>query len=158
MIFNVNTFLKLVPASKIRVTYDLHRHHKAQNYWTSGEPPLPRYAYIYRPSEISSFTVISISKQMLEVVENVFTLTVRVLTQTAEFCIWFSKYYFVLWKNWFYNWTSFVTFMKNIPHVKKPVLWSGWQNGLLSKNRFCDSFRFTMLVISQKKIGFVIFF
>ncbi len=28
---------------------------------------------------------ISISKQMMEVVENVFTLTVRVLTQTAEF-------------------------------------------------------------------------
>ncbi len=37
--------------------------------------PLPRYACIYRPSEISSFTV----------VENVFMLTVRVLTQTAEF-------------------------------------------------------------------------
>ncbi len=28
---------------------------------------------------------ISISKQMMEVVENVFTLTIRVLTQTAEF-------------------------------------------------------------------------
>ncbi len=28
---------------------------------------------------------ISISKQMVEVVENVFTLTVHVLTQTAEF-------------------------------------------------------------------------
>ncbi len=28
---------------------------------------------------------ISISKQVMEVVENVFTLTIRVLTQTAEF-------------------------------------------------------------------------
>ncbi len=28
---------------------------------------------------------ISISKQMIEVVESVFTLTIRVLTQTAEF-------------------------------------------------------------------------
>ncbi len=28
---------------------------------------------------------IAISKQIMEVVENVFTLTVRVLTQTAEF-------------------------------------------------------------------------
>ncbi len=28
---------------------------------------------------------ISISKKMMEVVENIFTLTVRVLTQTAEF-------------------------------------------------------------------------
>ncbi len=54
-----------------------HRHHNTQNYWSSGEPLLPRYACIYRTSEISSFTV----------VENVFTLTVRVLTQTAEFFI-----------------------------------------------------------------------
>ncbi len=54
-----------------------HRHHNAQNYWSSGEPSLPRYVCIYCPSEISSFTV---------VVENVFTLTVRVLTHTAEFC------------------------------------------------------------------------
>ncbi len=30
-------------------------------------------------------TKISISKQMMEVVENVFTLTVRVLTQASEF-------------------------------------------------------------------------
>ncbi len=30
-------------------------------------------------------TKISISKQMMEVVENVFTLIIRVLTQTAEF-------------------------------------------------------------------------
>ncbi len=42
---------------------------------SSGELPLPRYVCIYRLSEISSFTV----------VENVFTLTGRVLTQTAEF-------------------------------------------------------------------------
>ncbi len=46
-----------------------HWHHNAQNYWSSGEPPLPLYACIYRPSKISSFTVISISKQMMEVVE-----------------------------------------------------------------------------------------
>ncbi len=52
-----------------------------------GESPLPRYACIYCSSEISSFTVISISKQMMEAVENVFTLTVRVLTQTAEFFV-----------------------------------------------------------------------
>ncbi len=53
MFFNVNTFFKWVPTSKSRVTYDLntdldtdldtrHRHHNAQNYWSSGEPPLPR--------------------------------------------------------------------------------------------------------------------
>ncbi len=53
-IFNVNTFFKWVPSSKSRVTYDLdtdldtrHRHNNAQNYWSSGEPPLPRYACIY---------------------------------------------------------------------------------------------------------------
>ncbi len=51
------------------------QHHNTKNYWSSGEPPLPRYACIYRPSEISSFTV----------VENVFTLTVCVLTQRAKF-------------------------------------------------------------------------
>ncbi len=48
--FNVNTFFKWVPTSKSRVAYDLdirHRHHNAQNYWSSGEPPLPRYACIY---------------------------------------------------------------------------------------------------------------
>ncbi len=58
-----------------------------QNYWSSGEPPLHRYACIYRRSEISSFTV----------VENVFTLTVRVLTQTAElFFFLISKTTFIL--------------------------------------------------------------
>ncbi len=49
-VFNMNTFFKWVPTSKSRVTYDLdtgHRHHNAQNYWSSGEPPLPRYACIY---------------------------------------------------------------------------------------------------------------
>ncbi len=61
---------------------------QCKNYWSSGEPPLPHYACIYRPSEISSFTVISISNQMMEVVENVFTLTICVLTQTAEFFCW----------------------------------------------------------------------
>ncbi len=61
--FNVNLFFKWEPTSKSRVTYDLdtdlniqHRHHNAQNYWSSGEPPLPRYACMYRPSEILSFT------------------------------------------------------------------------------------------------------
>ncbi len=57
-LFNVNSF-KWVPTLKSGVTYDLdtrHRHHndttmtptpQAQNYWRSGEPPLPRYACIY---------------------------------------------------------------------------------------------------------------
>ncbi len=53
-------------------------------------PPLPRYAFIYHRYEIS-FTVTSISKQMMEVVENVFTLTVGVLTQTAKFFHYFSR-------------------------------------------------------------------
>ncbi len=45
LIFNMNTFFKWVPTSKSRVTYDLdtrHRHHNAQNYWSSGDPHLPR--------------------------------------------------------------------------------------------------------------------
>ncbi len=52
--FNVNTFFKWIPTSKSRATYDLntdldtrHRHHNAQNSWSSGEPPLPRYACSY---------------------------------------------------------------------------------------------------------------
>ncbi len=45
---------------------------KLLEYWGAS---LPCYACIYRPSEISSFTV----------VENVFMLTIRVLTQTAKF-------------------------------------------------------------------------
>ncbi len=63
LIFNVNTFLKWVPTSESRVTYDLdtdldirYRHHNAQNYRSSGELPLPRYACTYRPSKILSFT------------------------------------------------------------------------------------------------------
>ncbi len=53
-VVNVNTFFKWVPNSQSRVTYDLdtdldtqHRHHNPQNYWSSGEPPLPCYACIY---------------------------------------------------------------------------------------------------------------
>ncbi len=87
--FNVNTFL--IIGIYFEKSSDIwprhrHRHHSAQNYWSSWEPLyLATPVSTDRPSEISSFTVISISKQMMEVVEKVFTLTIRVLTQTAEF-------------------------------------------------------------------------
>ncbi len=90
-VFNLNTFLKSVSISKSRVTYNLDTDRVTYNLDTDKVTydldttthkiigvvgsPLPRYACVYHPSEISSFTV----------VENVFTLTDRVLTQTAEF-------------------------------------------------------------------------
>ncbi len=54
--FNVNMFLNGYLLRKVEwhmtstptSTPDTrHRHHNAQNYWSSGEPPLPRYACIY---------------------------------------------------------------------------------------------------------------
>ncbi len=98
---NVNTFLKSVSTSKSRVTYDLDTDTTAHKIiGVVGSPLLPRYACIYRPSEISSFTVISISKQMMEAVENIFTLTVGVLTQTAEFFYKKIKFEVKLWVLW----------------------------------------------------------
>ncbi len=90
----------------------------AQNYWSSGEPPLPHYACIYHPSEISSFTV----------VENVFTLTVRVLIQTAEFLFEFWLISFAdFWTLWPYFWNTprtweVIKFLQNF--IKLYVPWN----------------------------------
>ncbi len=62
-----------------------HRHHNAQNYWSNGGAPSTSLRLYLPPFRNLIFTVISISKQMIEVVENVFALTIRVLTQTTEF-------------------------------------------------------------------------
>ncbi len=82
--FNVNTFLKLVYTLKSWVTYDLDTDRVTYDLDTTthkiigvvGSPSTSLRLY-YHPSKISSFTV----------VEKVFTLTVCVLTQTAEFYI-----------------------------------------------------------------------
>ncbi len=74
-------FLKSVSTSKSRVTFDLDTDRVTYDLDTTthkiigvvGSPSLPHYTGIYCPSEISSFTVVEI-----------FTLTIRVLTQTAE--------------------------------------------------------------------------
>ncbi len=89
--FNVNTYVFKIGIHFEKSSDIWPRHHNAQNYWSSGEPPLPRYACIYHPSEISSFTV----------VENVFTLTIRVLTQIAEFFFRLINHWLDwLLKNW----------------------------------------------------------
>ncbi len=82
----MNTFLKSVSTSKSRVTYDLDTDRVTYDLNTGtttqkiigvvGSTSTSLRLYL-RPSEISSFTV----------VENVFTLTVGVLTQTAEFLV-----------------------------------------------------------------------
>ncbi len=77
--FNVNTFLKSVSTSKRQVTYDLDIDLDTTTHKIIGVVGNPLYlampVSIYPPSEISSFTV----------VENVFTLTVHVLTDSRVF-------------------------------------------------------------------------
>ncbi len=78
--------------------------------------PLPRCACIYHLSKISSFTVILISKQMMEVVENVFMLTIRVLTQTAEFLSVLSTFSEFSWNNYdriFVAYKIFLAILRN---------------------------------------------